>query len=178
MAELATIARPYAQAVFSLAQATSSLAEWSEMLGLLAEVVKNETIRDLLRSKRIERQQLTGLLLAISDGHLRDEGKSLLKILADNHKLILLPEISRQYEQLKAAQEGYISVEVVSTYAVKAQHKQQITDALQKRLGKEVKIETQIDRRLLGGWLIRIGDQVLDLTVRGRLQQIGAELRR
>ena len=178
MSELATIARPYAQAVFSLAQEAAGLAEWSEMLGLLAEAVKDEAIRDLLRSQRVDRQQMAGLLLAVGEGYLSEEGKSLVKILADNHKLSLLPEISRQYEQLKAAQEGYISVEVISTYAVKAPQKTQIAEALKARLGKEVKVETHIDRKLLGGWLIRIGDQVLDLTVRGRLQQISAELRR
>jgi F-type H+-transporting ATPase subunit delta len=178
MAEFATIARPYAQAVFELAQETDTLDQWSSMLALLSALVQEPVVKDLLQSHRLEKAKLAELVFKIGEGHLSQDSENLVKILVDQHKFILASEISRQYEILKAAAQGYVSVEVISTYALKSQQKQQVSDALKARLGKDVKIETTIDRKLLGGWLIRIGDQVLDLSVRGRLAQMGAELRR
>jgi len=177
MAEYTTIARPYAQAVFELAQGSDTLAEWSGMLDLLSTVTEDPTLRGLLKSARLEKQQWADLLLSVCGDGLTDEGKNLVKVLTDNHKFALLPEINRQYQTLKAEQEGYVTVEVISTYALNPQHKQQISDALKARLGKEIVVNATIDRDLLGGWLIRIGNQVLDLTVRGRLQQLTAGLR-
>jgi F-type H+-transporting ATPase subunit delta len=178
MAEFATIARPYAHAIFSLAQETDALDKWSSMLGLLSVLVQEPEIKNLLQGHRLEKAKVADLVFKICDGQLDSGSENLVKILANNHKLILMPEISRQYEALKASAQGYVSVEVVSTYAVKPNQQQQITNALKTRLGKEVQINLSIDHKLLGGWLIRIGDQVLDLSVRGRLAQMGTELRR
>lgn len=176
--ELATIARPYAQAVFKQAEESGKLSEWADMLELLSAVIQDSEINDLLKGQRLEKDKLVDLVLSVCKEHLIPEAENLLKILGDNRKLVLLPEIQRQYSILKGELEGCITVDVISTYAVKPQHKQQITDALKARLGKEVQVNAVIDRSLLGGWLIRFGDKVLDLSVRGRLQQMSVELRR
>ena len=178
MSEKSTVARPYAQAVFELALADGKLDEWSNMLGLLGAVVQDPQIREFCASFRLERHKLVDLLLDIGESHLDEHCRNLVKVLADNRKIGLLPEIHHEYLRLKSAHEGRVQVEVISTYAVKPPQKQQITEALKARLGKEVELNVSIDRKLLGGWLIRIGDQVLDLTARGRLEQLAAELRR
>lgn len=178
MSEKSTIARPYAQAVFELGLPEGELDKWNEMLELLATVVQQQEIHDFCASFRLERHKLVSLLLDIGEDHLNEACRNLVRVLADNHKIGLLPEIQQEFLRLKAKHEGYVQVEVISTYAVKAPQKQQIIDALKARLGKEIELNVSVDRKLLGGWLIRIGDQVLDLTARGRLEQLAAELRR
>ena len=177
MAEKVTLARPYAQAVFELGVAAEELGKWDDMLGLLSMIVQQPEIHAFCATFRLERHKLVSLLLDLGEEHINDACRNLVKVLADNHKIGLLPEIHQEYLRLKAGYEGIVQVEVISTYAVKAPQKQQIADALKARLGKEVDLKVSIDRKLLGGWLIRIGDQVLDLTARGRLAQLTAELR-
>jgi F-type H+-transporting ATPase subunit delta len=177
MSEKSSIARPYAQAIFDLGVAEDTLGKWSDMFELLIAITQQEDISDLIASRRLDRHKLANLLVDIGKEHLSEAGCNLVKLLADNHKIALLPEIQQAFLRLKAEHEGYIQVDLISTYAVKAPQKQQVTDALKARLGKEVELNVSVDRNLLGGWLIRIGDQVLDLSVRGRFEQLAAELR-
>lgn len=178
MAELATLARPYAEAVFKLAKQTENgFAHWSDALGLLNAVMQDSEVAAICANPRIEKDAQTALILDICAEQLSQEAVNLVKVLAENGKLRMLPEVARQFEALKAEHEGYISVDLISTYAVKAQQKQQVAQALKERFGKDVEIEASIDRSLLGGWIIRAGDQVLDLSIRGRLQQLAADLR-
>jgi F-type H+-transporting ATPase subunit delta len=177
MAENTTIARPYAQAVFELAQTTGKLAEWADMLALLAMVMEDPAVQDMLKGARLEKHQWIEFVLDVAGNGLTDEGKNLVKVLADNRKLPVIPEIKHQFDALKATHEGYVTVEVISTYAVKPHQQEQLIGALKARLGKEIELKVTINRKLLGGWLIRIGDEVLDLTVRGRLGQLVAGLR-
>lgn len=176
MAEYATLARPYAQAVLSLAKADNTLAQWAEVLSLLSAIAQDEQVSGLLNNPRVERGKLVNLLLDIGGDKLMPEAQNFVRLLGDNRKLAILAEIARQFETLKAAAEGYVQAILVSTYAVKPQQKKEVEDALCKRLGKQVEIETVIDRELMGGWLIRVGDQVIDLSVRGRLQQLAGNL--
>lgn len=177
MAEQATLARPYAQAVFGLAKDSSTLDEWSGNLSLLEQVVTSAELAAIRNNPKTDKATLQKLLLEICGEHLSGHGQSLLKMLSDNGRLGILPELARQYEELKAGYQGRVKVHLVSTYAVKASQKSQIIEALKKRLGKEIEIEVSIDRTLLGGWLIRTGNQVIDLSARGRLQQLAVDLR-
>lgn len=179
--ELATLARPYAEAVFDLGVETDSLAEWSESLAFLGLALEDPELSALVANPRTDKAKAVELLIALCEEQpdltLTQEGQNLLRILADNHKLTLIPELARQFEALKAERQGYIRVQLISTYAVKAPQKKEVTELLTKRFGKEVELDIEIDRSLLGGWIIRAGDQVLDLSVRGRLQGLAAELR-
>lgn len=177
MAELATLARPYAEAVFMLAKESGNFAGWSDMLGFLSQVIRQPEISSLFHNPRIHKETVVKLLLDIGADQLDAAGQNLLKLLAGNRKLTVIPQIAQQYEALKALHEGYLKVDLVSTYAVSKQQRQDLENLLQKRFGKRVEIEAAIDRSLLGGWLIRAGDQVIDLSVRGRLQQLAGQLR-
>ena len=180
MSELATLARPYAQAVFDLAIEAERLSAWSDWLSFLSVVITTPEMSELASNPRFSKAKLVDLLLELAqsqdDLELDKSMQNLLKVMADNQRLAVLAEVSTQFEVLKAEKEGSIKVKVISTFAVKANQKKELTQALEKRFGKSVDIEVEIDRKLMGGWLIRANDQVIDLTVRGRMQQLSAEL--
>ncbi len=177
MEELTTLARPYAVAIFRLAQEKGQLDPWSEMLQFLAEVARDPTMKGLIADPRLEGAQLAELVIDVAGERLNDNGQNLVKTLVEEHgRLALLPAIAAGYEQERAAAEKRQSVEVVSAYAVNPQIKQVIAGAMQKRLGCEVQLETRIDRSLIGGVVIRAGDLVIDASLRGRLSQLESSL--
>ena len=177
MAELATLARPYAEAVFKLAQQSGEFARWSEMLAFLDQVMQDPQFAEIAANPRVLRETLQTMLLDIGAEALDEVGKNLVRLLVENRRLPVIPSLFKQYQALKAEHEGVLKVELVSTYAVKPQQKDEVVAALKQRFGKDVEVDVTIDRKLLGGWLIRAGDQVIDLSVRGRLRQLASELR-
>ena len=177
MEGLTTLARPYAVAVFRLAQEQGELDRWSEMLQFLAEVVGDPTMKGLIADPRLEGERLTEVVIEVAGERLSENGRNLVKILTEAHgRLALVPGIAAGYEQERAAAEKRQSVEVVSAYAVNPQIKQTIAAAMGKRLGCEVALETRIDRSLIGGAIIRAGDLVIDASLRGRLIQLESSL--
>jgi len=179
MAEFATLARPYAEAVFEIAKEDNSFDTWSENLDFLATVIKDPMMARIVINPRVSKVDLNAILLDICVEKISTNvGKNLIKMLVDNNRLSIIPQLAEQYERLKAKHLGYVTVDVISTYVVKVQQREKIEAVLKKRLGKAVNINTTIDRSLVGGWLIRIGDQVIDLSIKGRLQQLATELRR
>lgn len=172
MAELATLARPYANAVFGLAKASGKFDQWFADLNFLTTVVQDSTMKSVIANPRVDKAALTRILLDVCDTQVSDAAKNLVRLLMDNGKLRVLPQIATQYEKLQADHQGYAKVEIISAYPVNPLQQAEIEAALQKRLGKAVEITISIDTSLMGGWLIRTGDQVIDLSVRGRLQQL------
>lgn len=177
MTEFATLARPYAQAVFELAIKAGNFDEWSNNLNFLATVVEDPTMANVIANPEVGKNTLTRLLHDIGDGHLSEPGNNLVRLLVDNHRLPVIPQIAFQYEQLKAQHQGHVQVEIASAFPVESQQQQEIESILQKRLGKAVDITTRLDKTLLGGWLIRAGDEVIDLSIKGHIQRLAFELR-
>lgn len=177
MTEFATLARPYAQAAFELAVEAGNFDEWSNNLNFLATVVKDPTMADVIANPEVGKKTLIRLLHDIGDGHLDEPGKNLVKLLVDNHRLPVMPQIAFQYEKLKAQHQGHVQVEITSAFPVESQQQQEIESILKKRLGKAVDITTRLDKTLLGGWLIRAGDDVIDLSIKGHIQRLAFELR-
>jgi F-type H+-transporting ATPase subunit delta len=172
MAELATLARPYAGAVFDTAKESDDFALWSETLSFLASVLENEQVSSIITNPRIDMSTVRRILLDICESQMTEAGINLVKILMDNDKLLIIPQIAFQYERLRSEYQGYIEVEIASAYPVTPVQQQQTEAALQRRLGKGIVINITIDNTLIGGWLVRIGDQVIDLSIKGRLQQL------
>ena len=123
MAEISTIARPYAQAIFELAQEQSKLQQWSDMLQLAAQLAGNEDMQAVMGNTSVTKAQLTELFLGICGNNLTDEGANLIKLLVENRRLSVLPEIAQQFETLKAEAEKTIEAEVVSAFEVSAERK-------------------------------------------------------
>jgi F-type H+-transporting ATPase subunit delta len=174
--EKITIARPYAEAVFGRAQETGKLDLWSEMLGLLSAVVRSPEVSGLIANPKLSREQLQALMLEVGGGRLNDEGQNLVKLLAHNDRLSLLPEIAQMYEQLKREHQGVLQVQVRSAYAVSKAQENVLAEALKKRLGRDIEISAEKDASLIGGIVIRAGDLVIDGSVRGQLRKLTNEL--
>jgi F-type H+-transporting ATPase subunit delta len=176
MAENTTIARPYAQAIFALAQEQGDLKGWSEMLQFAAAVASDEEMVAVIDSPRFDNTQIADMFIEVCGDKLNDAGKNMIRVLADNDRLIVLPEVAELFEAERAAVEGTVVAEVTSATALNDAQKQSIADGLKKRLGREVTLECNIDESLLGGAIIRAGDMVIDGSVVGKLEKLATAL--
>ena len=176
MSDFTTAARPYAKAVFETAQAGSSLAEWSDTLSLLAAVVVNADMKSVLESPAMGAAEKGEILIDICKDSLSDSSRNLVKVLAENARLVLLPEIAELYEMFRAEAESKIEAVVTSAYALSDAQKQAMTDALKKKLGSDVTLVTEIDESLIGGVIIKAGDLVIDGSAQARLASLATAL--
>ena len=176
MLENSTIARPYATAVFELAQETSQVEEWSAMLGLLGVLTSDKDMRQLITNPRVSRQQLQDLVFDVCGAGLSDLGRNLVKLLVGAGRLQYTAYIKDLYEQMRAAAEGKVDVEVVTAYTLDEQQQGSIAEIMAGRLSKQVNIVTSVDESLIGGAIIRAGDSVIDASLRGRLTELRNEL--
>jgi F-type H+-transporting ATPase subunit delta len=172
MSELATLARPYASAVFKRAKETASAAKWSEQLAFLSAVMNSKEMSALVGNPKVKKDRLTDLLLDVSKGHIDNEGVNFLKLLVQNNRLALLPDIAKLFEEQKAEDEGYIAVEVLTAFAFTKEAQQKFAATLEKTLSKKIHMNVTLDKSLIGGVLVRAGDRVIDGSVRGQLQNL------
>jgi len=177
MSELSTLARPYAAAVFKRASESGSAEQWSQMLGFIAAVVKDNGIATIIENPKVSQERLIQLLLDICQGQLNQEGENFLKLLVQNDRLTLAPQISSLYETHKADAEGYVDVDVTTAYAFTKEEQKKFTSALEKTLAKKVRISVNVDKSLIGGFLAKAGDRVIDGSIKGRLQHMQKTLK-
>ena len=176
MSELATLARPYAAAVFKRAKETHATAKWSQSLAFMSAVLMNKDISVVVDNPKVNKQRLLELMLDICQDHINDENENFLKLLIHNNRLNLLTPIAKLFEAYKAEDEGYIDVEVISAYSLSKEAKHDLTTTLEKTLGKKTHMNVTVDKSLIGGVLVRAGDKVIDGSIRGRLQQLAKRL--
>jgi F-type H+-transporting ATPase subunit delta len=183
MADNNTIARPYAQAVFDIANESGTLSTWSEALELAAQMLADGQVTGYLSDPALNDGQrlefLVGLFATAGDNVLAGgdtKGSNFLKLLIENNRIAVLPEISAHFETLKARVENSVDVIVTSATALSAEQQQEISKALKERLGREIRIETAIDENLIGGAVIQAGDIVIDGSLRARLEGLTTAL--
>ncbi len=176
MAEISTIARPYAEAVFELAQADGTLKAWSEMLQTVALITADPDMKALIGNTSVDKAKLAELILDVAGKAVSEQGRNLVKLLAENRRLGVLGEIAVQFETLKAEAEQTIEAEIVSASKVSKQQQQKIADKLKARLGRDVSLKCTIDESLMGGAVIKAGDMVIDGSVRTQLEKLSVEL--
>jgi F-type H+-transporting ATPase subunit delta len=177
MSELSTLARPYAAAVFKRASESGSADQWSQMLKFIAAVVKDNGIATIIENPKVSQERLIRLLLDICQGQLNAEGENFLKLLVQNDRLTLAPQISSLYETHKADAEGYVDVDVTTAYAFTKEEQKKFTSTLEKTLAKKVRISVSVDKSLIGGFLAKAGDRVIDGSIKGRLQHMQKTLK-
>jgi F-type H+-transporting ATPase subunit delta len=178
MSSVTTLARPYAKAAFALAQEGQALARWDEMLNLAAAIATNDTMAELLESPQLSS---AGAAAMIGDmGGEAFDGRFLdfLAVLADNGRLQLLPEITRLFQRLRAEAEKRLQVRVVSAVPLDEDQSMRLRDALARRFERDIELENEIDEALIGGAVVYAGDEVIDGSLRGRLQQLSSSLAR
>lgn len=172
MAEKRTIARPYAQAAFALAQEQSELQSWSAMMTLLGSAASDPQLASMLENPEQDPAKLAELLMTICGDAMPASGENMLKLLAENERLALLPEIAELFEEERSAVEKTVHAKVISATAMSDTQQQQIIDALAKRLDKEVTLSHEVDESLIGGAIIYAGDMVIDGSVTNRLEKL------
>ena len=176
-AELATIARPYARAAFSVALEQDALTDWSFVLALLAGAARDEGVATHLDDPKFSGHESAAFLVSMFADELSDSVKNFLDVLSSNGRLMLIPTIAEHYESLKAQHEKTMRVTVSSAFEVSESEQALIEGALRNRLQREIEVETTIDSELLGGVVIRTEDTVIDDSVRGKLNKLAGILR-
>lgn len=170
MAELATIARPYAEALFGVAEG-GDVAAWSALLQELAQVARMPEVLSVATSPKVSRAQVVELLLAAlkAPGKNAPEAKHFVQMLVDNHRLALLPDIAAQFEALKNAREGAADALIVSAFSLDGQPLAELVANLERKFKRKLKPTVKVDASLIGGVRVTVGDEVLDGSVRARL---------
>lgn len=172
MAEAITIARPYASAVFAIANEKGELKAWSELLAVLAQCVAVPNMQSVISSPSVSDEQVVGLLADIAGELMSDDARNFLSLLAENNRLQLLEHIAVMYEELRAEAEQVIAADVATARALTPEQEKSISAALKKRLGRNVTLNSNVDESLLGGAIIRAGDLVIDGSALGKLNRL------
>jgi F-type H+-transporting ATPase subunit delta len=177
MAESATTARPYARAVFAAAQESRDFDEWSAFLAAAGAVVADARVAALIGNPRVNAPELIDFILDVA-GRRKPAGRehAFLQALAENRRLRLLPEIAVQYEALRAEAEQQADVEVSAAQELTGEQRQRLAGALERRLGRTVRLHVRIDAQLLGGAVVRYQDFVIDGSLRGRIERMATAM--
>jgi F-type H+-transporting ATPase subunit delta len=176
MADLSTLARPYAKAAFELARDAKRFKEWGEALDALAAAVKSPEIAGLIGHPALFKGDLADVLSKALSGTLGEEGRSLVRLLVENNRLKAAPFIAEQFEALRAEAESRIDVEITSATAIPPAQQEKLADAVSKRLQRDVVVEWKTDESLVAGAVIRAGDLVIDGSVKGELEKLRTAL--
>lgn len=179
MAESITIARPYARAAFEAAQQAGDggFARWSEMLSAAASAAVNGQMQTVLASPEHDSGFKAGLILDLMGERLDQSGSNFIRLLAENQRLNLLPEIAESYEEFRAEAERTVDAEVISAFEISDEQRHRISAALSQRLQRDVQLNCRVDSSLIAGAIIRAGDLVVDGSASGKLSQLSHQLR-
>jgi len=172
MAEAITIARPYAAAVFAIADEKNELKAWSDILVVLAQCVAVPEMQSVISSPSVSDEQVVSLLADIPGELMTDDARNFLALLAENNRLQLLADIAVIFEALREEAEQVITADVTSALKLTAKQEKDISAALKKRLGRDVTLNTSVDKTLLGGAIIRAGDLIIDGSALGKLNKL------
>lgn len=175
MAELATIARPYAEALFQVA-VKGDLKQSAEQLDAVAAVAANEQLRQFADSPKIEAQQVFDMIAAVVKTPLSDSIRNLLRAVIDNGRLAALPEVAQQFHALVNARSGVSDALVYSAFPIDAAQLAAVVQSLEKRFGRKLNASVQVEPELIGGIRVVVGDEVLDTSVKARLEQMKVAL--
>ena len=177
MAENVTLARPYAEAIFALADAGGALGRWSRTLAVMAAVAANPEMRAATANPNISADQVYGLF-AGACGDLATEAQNLARVLIENGRLATLPEIRDVYEELKNEREGVVEAVITSAYPLDSGQLSALVAELEKRFKRKVNPQVSVDAGLIGGVRMQVGDEVIDGSVRGKLAAMAVALAR
>lgn len=167
-----SIARPYAMAAFEYALAKKALPAWEEFLQMAAVIAEDPQMVRLMASPKVNKAQRADFFCELLKSQLDDEKKNFIYLLSEHNRFAVLPEIAKQYQLHRAEHEKKATVSVTSAVALDAQQRTKLVQQLTKRLQLEVTLNCTVDPTLLGGAIIRVGDRVIDGSVRGKLHRM------
>ena len=175
MAEIATIARPYAEAVFKVADGEGQLAAWADVIARLAAIAANPAVAEIVGDPNVDPDQLYGVIAGAS-GDLPKEAQNLLRVLIENGRVALLPEIRESFEALKNEREGVVDAEIATAFALDDAQLAALVQDLEARFKRRINPRVSVDEALIGGVTVAVGDEVIDGSVRGKLAAMAAAL--
>jgi F-type H+-transporting ATPase subunit delta len=171
MAELATVARPYAEALFRVAK-SGNLPAWSDLVSEMAQVAAHPDVRALADNPRVSNQQIAEVFMSAFKPPLNPEARNFINMLIENGRLTLLPEIAAQFHELKNAQEGAADAQISSAFELSDAQVKEIVAALEKKFGRKLNPSVTVNKSLIGGVRVVVGDEVLDTSVSAKLQKM------
>tara|TARA_B100000029_G_scaffold11328_1_gene12128 strand:- start:140 stop:652 length:513 start_codon:yes stop_codon:yes gene_type:complete len=163
---LSTTARPYAQALFDHSDG------WSEDLDQIVSAMSEDVVGLLISSPEKAYKEKTEIFVDLFDGQVQQKTINFLKVLGEAKRLSLLPTISSEYKKLLAEKDSSSDLTITSAYDLSAEQIDSITTGLEKRYGKNVTVKSQVDSTLIGGFSVKCGDEVLDHSIKGRLDKL------
>ncbi|MFL0803626.1 MAG: F0F1 ATP synthase subunit delta [Agarilytica sp.] len=172
MAELITLARPYAKAAFEFARDDKDLAGWQNALSQAAAVSADPAVEALLDSPSLTTADKGKKFSEICGDSLNEKQRNFVNALSENNRLDLLPQVSELFELYKANQEKTVDVEIQTAFEISGELEQKLASTLKTKLDRDVELSTVVDKSLIGGALIRAGDTVIDGSARGRLAKL------
>ena len=177
MAELTTIARPYAEAAFALAREGNALPVWSQMLRLTSAVVADPRVGQALDNPALDAGAKESLVLSICGDQLTAEGRSFMRVLIEGDRIAVLPEIQAMFERLKDAADGVAKATIETAFAFQGDELAELTSALEQRFGRKIEATVAVKPELIGGARVTVGDTVIDASVQEQLRAMAAQLR-
>lgn len=178
MADYTTLARPYANAVYQLAVASSSIDSWTEALAMMSAVASDEAMSKVLVNPSLGKEQKGEIFSSVLDGKLSEQQNNLVKLMAENGRLSIMPDVAEQFEAYRAQIEGKVEAEVTSAFPLSSEQESAITSTLKNKLGCDVSITTSTDESLLGGVVIKAGDTIIDASIKSQLSKLASTLSR
>ena len=177
MAELTTIARPYAEAAFELARAANALPAWSSMLRYVSAVVAEPAMARSLDNPKFTPGDKESLILSICGDRLDAMARRFVRVLVEADRVAVLPQIAALFDELKNDAEGVATARIDSAFPLTDAQLAELKEALEKRFGKKIEATVNVDPALVGGARITVGDTVIDASVRAQLQAMANQLR-
>ena len=176
MAEISTIARPYAVAAYKLGREQKSLAKWSEMLGFATAVSNDAQMQAYIQNPKVISSELQIAFLKVCGDKLNEQGQNLIKVLVEYGRLSILPAITEAFESLKALDEGTLEAQIVAAAQPSEAEIKDLVQRLEAKFGKKIEANVSVDSELIGGIKIIVGDTVIDASVKGQLQNLAYTL--
>ena len=177
MAESVTIARPYAQAIFRLARESKALTVWSDRLQRLVAIAEDAEMAKIVGNPKFSAGQVADLFVSLSGDAGNQELAAFIGLLAENERLDVLTQIQEIYEQLKSADEGVKDAVITSAYPLDDAQLNNLMSQLESHFGSKLQPHIEVDAALIGGIKVAVGDQVLDASVRGKLDAMATALK-
>jgi len=177
MAENVTLARPYAEAAFRIAQEAKQLDAWLNALSGMAAVLADKDMRALIDNPRVATSTVTSLIQEVAGKDFSAEQKNFVQLLAEGDRLTVLPEICELFAELKNGEEGVKEAQITSAFPIDSAALGNLVADLERRFNSKIQVSVAVDPELIGGVRIAVGDQVIDASVRGKLAQMATALK-
>ncbi len=177
MAEAITVARPYAEAVFRFALENKALSQWAKILQIAAEIAEDDQIKLLIGNPLVPVAQLSELFLEIGGKKFTPEARNLIKLIIENKRVLVMPQVRNLFEQLKAQHEGVLEAKIVTAFKLESGQLNNLVADLEKKFNRKVEAQVSVDPEIIGGVKVEIGDEIFDASVRGKLEAMTIALK-